>query len=46
VFSRQAGKDETTAQLLAYMLELYQSWAARLFWQRRPIARRLSRKPG
>lgn len=30
VFSRQAGKDETTAQLLAYILELYQGWGGKI----------------
>jgi hypothetical protein len=30
VFSRQAGKDETTAQLLAYILELYQGYGGKI----------------
>jgi hypothetical protein len=30
VFSRQAGKDETTAQLLAYILNLYQRWGGKI----------------
>jgi hypothetical protein len=30
VFSRQAGKDETIAQLLAYILELYQGWGGKI----------------